>query len=43
MIDSTSVVSTGNAVVEVIKVVRPIVAGILSYIAGHKWTSRKKS
>ena len=40
-IDS-AIVNTGNQVVQLINVIWPIVASILAYVAGHKWTSRKK-
>ena len=42
-IDSATVVGTGNAIVQVINVVWPIVASVLAYIFGHKWTTRKKA
>ena len=41
-IDSTTIVSTGNAVVQVINMVWPVVVSILTYILGHKHTSRVK-
>jgi hypothetical protein len=42
-VDSTTIVSTGNAVAQVINVIWPIVASIITYILGHRHTSRKKS
>jgi hypothetical protein len=41
-IDSTTIVSTGNAVVQVLNMVWPVVASIIVYILGHKHTSRTK-
>ena len=42
-IDSATIVSTGNQVVQIINVVWPIVASVLAYIFGHRWTTRKKA
>jgi hypothetical protein len=42
MVDSTAVVSTGNAIVQVINTVWPIVASIVTYIIGHWHTSKPK-
>ena len=41
-IDSATVIGTGNAVVQVINVVWPVMASVLAYILGHRWTTRKK-
>jgi len=42
-IDSATIVSTGNQVVQIINIVWPIVASVLAYILGHRWTTRKKA
>lgn len=41
-IDSASVVATGNQVMYWINIIYPIVISIVAYIAGHRYTSRKK-
>ena len=41
-IDSATVMSTGNAVVQVINMVWPVIASIIVYILGHRHTSKVK-
>ena len=41
--DSTTIVSTGNAVIQVLTGLWPVVASVLTYIFAHRYTSRKNT
>jgi hypothetical protein len=42
MMDSTSIVSTGQAISQVLNLLWPIVASIITYILGHNHTYQKR-